>query len=223
MRIVLFCLFITTCTLNALAQKPRPFIFNECALFANDAIPVSSDYAVDGQIGLDFGAYHSYRLDKHVNPIFGVEYNLMRFSILDMYNAQYYSDVQCSYHLLKFPFSVRFFLSRNKKVFIEPGLYAVAPVSNMFTVTVTVIEDGVMKEKQTKDHFASTPGAGFSFGLGAQFPLKKGSLLVKGGGSWGLGSAILGKGYSDESTILYSPGVRFGVIYQFRVRQNRLF
>lgn len=223
MRTILICLIITTCTLNVLAQKPRPFIFNECALLANDAFPVSSDYALIGQIGLDVGAYHSYRLDRRLNPIFGVEYNLMRFSILDMYDDQSHSDVQCYYHLLKIPFSVRIFLDSKKQVFIEPGVYATAPVYNLYTVSSTVIEDGIAQEKQIKDHFASTPGAGFSFGLGAQLPLKKGALLVKGGGCWGRGSVVLGEGYTDESTILYSPGVRFGVIYQFSVRKNRLF
>lgn len=203
--------------------KKRPYFFNEGGLYVHFSHPVYEIAAVEGAVGIVAGAYHSYTLEKRVNPVLGVEYNYMRFTAKELYNSKLQTDINAQYHLFKVPFTIRIYPGGARKFFLEPGIYGVAPLANSYMTTTTVFEDGEVKVKQIKDRFSSTPGVGFSFGLGGQIPVPYGALLLKADACWGIGKILLASGNSNESTILYSPGLKIGLIYQLDPIGNRLF
>lgn len=203
--------------------KKRPYFFNEAALYVHFAHPVYEIEPISGGIGLNFGAYHSYSLEKRANAVLGIEYNFMQFSARELYNSKLQSNVDAKYHLFRVPFSVRIYPGGDRKFFLEPGIYGVAPLANSYMATTTVFEDGEIMVKRIKSRFSTTPGAGFSFGLGGQIPIVYGALLLKADVCWGIGKILLASGESNESVILYTPGLKIGVVYQLDPTGNRLF
>lgn len=204
-------------------KSKRPFLFNECGLNLSYSLPYSTKNNLESKFGFGFAANHSYRIDKRLNPILGADYQCVRFGAKELQDGSNLRDVNSQYHLLRVLFSVRIFPGKNKKIFLEPGLFGSVPIKNSFSARATVYESGLLVEKEINDRFSSTPGAGISFGLGCRIPVKKGNVLIKADGCWGVGSVLLSNGKPNASKIFYNPGMKFGLVYQLIPSQNRLF
>jgi hypothetical protein len=156
--------------------------FNEFTASIN-MTTVQNDNTSNG-IGGGLGIYRSWRNNKIVNIVHGLEYNYSSQTKDRVYEGSsyaYYDNVKYKMHNISVPVLVRFSFGEKTKLFVETGGFMEFGLgSKREGVYKTTNQDGApldinVKEDANLKYF----NYGFSAGFGARIPVSKVDLLIK--------------------------------------------
>ncbi len=178
-----FALFSQENENNKTDEVPEvDLFFNEFTVSANMSMVQNSN--TKNGFGGGFGIYRSWRNDKIVNIVHGIEYNYTSQTKNRIYEGSsyaYYDNALIKMHNISIPVAVRFTFGQSTKLFIETGAFMDFNVSDRRKgVYKTTDGDGipmdvVVDEDANLDFF----NYGFNAGLGARVPVKGLDLLFK--------------------------------------------
>lgn len=196
-------------------------LFNEFSVSGNHSLAISNTYPLKNTFGYGASIYHSYHLDRKINPVVGIEYISTHFwmdKISDGKTA-YYTDADFYYHQLRIPCSLRFNWGKKSTFFVETGLYLSIAFSNYIKGTINQYKYNILVTEPVQSKISSNPGIGLSMGIGVQTPLKKGSLIFRFDTNEGTGRTNMGAGSPNESVIFYNLYLRTSVIYRLPAKR----
>lgn len=165
-------------------QASNVFFFDEFSASVNRT-NLQNDNTED-RYGFGLGAYHSFRSDKKLNIVFGVEYNRTSQFKKSMYEGHFAhaTDLTYTIHCISIPIGIRANWGSKTKVFIETGGFADFIISanrkgkmhtylpdenNQIDNTVTDIDEKVKLSNSI----------GLYFGVGIRIPVSTYELVVK--------------------------------------------
>ncbi|MDH4472386.1 MAG: hypothetical protein QE487_07240 [Fluviicola sp.] len=218
------CLSVLLISQSVIAQDvPQSRLFNEFSVSGNHSLAISNDYPLKNTFGYGASIYHSYHLDRKINPVVGIEYISTHFWMDKISDGKttYYTDADFYYHQLRIPFSLRFNWGKKSTFFVETGLYLSIVFSNQIIGDINQYKNNIFVTEPVRSKISSNPGIGLSMGIGVQIPLKKkkGSLIFRFDTNEGTGRTNMGAGSPNESVIFYNLYLRTSVIYRLPVKR----
>ncbi|KAF0131360.1 MAG: hypothetical protein FD155_1024 [Bacteroidetes bacterium] len=165
-------------------QNVQSFFFDEFAISANRS--VNPGKAAEGLYGIGLGVYHSFRSDKKLNIITGIEYNRTSQFFESMYEGHFAhaTDLIYTINCFSIPAGLRINFGTNLKVFIETGAFAdLVFDSNRTGTMITYLPDDnnqmTYTEKEIDQKVKLSDSFGFYLGLGIRIPVSIIELIVK--------------------------------------------
>lgn len=189
-RILLFISVLVAIPLHSQSQNKRKFFLDEFQISANRIVP--NENSSETGIGFGVGAYHTFRSDKTLNLLLGLEYNRISQFKHYLYPARYQQayDITLVANCMSFSFGPRFNIGTKQKVFFDAGVYADLVLKSQMSGE----EDSCYYEEQgmvcesipyNEDvEFAHTYG--LFLGAGLRIPVSKVELIVSADYRYGL-------------------------------------
>lgn len=156
--------------------------FNEFTVSAN--MTMINDPNTTNGFGGGFGIYRSWRNDKIVNIVHGIEYNYSsqrKDKVFEGSSYAYYNNALYKMHNISVPVAARFTFGEKTKLFLETGLFVDFNLSDRRVgVFNTTDQDGIpMEVEVNEDANLDFFNYGFNAGLGTRIPIKGLDLLFK--------------------------------------------
>lgn len=199
-RILLFILVLVAIPLHSQSQNKRKFFLDEFQISANRMVP--NENSSETGIGFGVGVYHTFRSEKTLNLLLGLEYNRISQFKHYLYAPRYQQpyDLTLVANCMSFSFGPRFNIGTKTKVFFDTGIYA----DLVFKSQMSGEEDSIYYEEHGP---MSTPipynadvelahTVGLFIGAGLRIPVSKVELIV---------SADYRYGVNPTSTQFRSP------------------
>lgn len=165
-------------------QNVQSLFFDEFAVSANRS--VNPDQNAKDCYGFGLGAYHSFRPDKKLNIITGIEYNRTSQFFESMYEGHFAhaTDLTYTINCFSIPAGLRINFGTNLKVFIESGAFAdLVFNSNRTGTMITYLPDDnnqmSYSEQKIDQKVKLSDSFGFYLGLGIRIPVSKFEVIVK--------------------------------------------
>lgn len=168
---------------NKMNEVPEvDLFFNEFTASIN--MTMVQDGNTNNGVGGGFGVYRSWRNDKMINIVHGIEYNYSAQTKERVYEGSsyaYYDDIHFRMHNISVPLLVRFTFGERTKLFLETGGFMEFAVgSTRKGIYKTNDADGLpwdmpVNEEANLKYF----NYGFSAGMGTRIPVKGVDLLLK--------------------------------------------
>ena len=215
--IALYALFAFPLFSGAQSENPA-FPFNELGVSANYTFDVSDDYPVKNGIGGGLAVYRSWRTDKKVNLVTGIDYNFTSFKTDSVFDnpGYYFRDGRFRHHQFRIPFSVRFQMGTTTTFFIEPGAYINFLLAGSMRGTGITAPTGETAPQTVTQHLQPGFDPGLLLGIGIQIPCTGGYLIFKADVNKGLGRTPTAQGTPNESFFFYNSFTRLSVIFSRR-------
>ncbi len=108
---------------HSLAQDKRRFFLDEFQISANRMVP--NENSSETGFGYGIGVYHSFRSEKTLNLLLGLEYNRLSQFKDYLYAARYQQayDITLVANCMSLSFGPRFNIGTHTKVFFDTGIY----------------------------------------------------------------------------------------------------
>jgi len=165
-------------------QNVVSFFFDEFAISVNRSVNTGKD--AEGLYGFGLGVYHSFRSDKKLNIITGIEYNRTSQFFDSMYEGHFAHATDLTYiiNCFSIPAGLRINFDSNLKVFIETGAFADLVFNSNRTGTMhSYLPDDNNQMNYTEQEIDQkvklSDSFGFYLGLGIRIPVSKFEVIVK--------------------------------------------
>ena len=171
------------------AQRDSTFFIDEITVHLNRTIYLSSGDYINpgnfGKFGFGAGVYHSFRKNKRMELITGVEYNQTNL-FREVYfedSVTHLSNVKYNLNCISLPFKARFSTGKKMKLFFETGLFIdfyclASEVGERVTKTVV----GGVNTYTSSDYsnISVFPAVNFGpqSGIGMTIPVKENAILI---------------------------------------------
>jgi opacity protein-like surface antigen len=181
--IILLCLIFLTGEASK-GQDSNAFFFDEFSVSVNRT-NLQNDNTED-RYGFGLGAYHSFRSDKKLNIVFGVEYNRTGQFKKSMYEGHFAHTTDLTYtiHCISIPVGIRLNMGSKTKVFIETGGFTDLIIrANRKGKMHTYLPDEYNQIHNTVTDFDEkvklSNSIGLYFGVGIRIPVSTYELVAK--------------------------------------------
>lgn len=184
MKNIFLIVFALLCTLIARGQDSSKFFFDEVGVSVNRTHLF--DETTEDRFGFGVGAYHSFRPEKVMNIVFGLElYHTSQFK--ERAEAKRFShreDVTYSINTISVPVGARVNFGSDTKIFIEPGIFGGFAIYSKLTGTVHTYSPNENNEIESNEYKVEegaplSNSAGFYLGAGVRIPVSKYELIIK--------------------------------------------
>lgn len=190
MKKIFFLVFIIyqLCSIAQQDSLSNRILFNEFGFSLNySKLSNNNNYnSNSSRFGYGVSVYHAGLKNKHVNLIFGLEFNSVKFHIDRLYNGHFshYKDLLISINSLSLPLLCRAEFGNKHKVFIETGIRADAhPWTNMKGICVSYSPNSNYSETKISEPAALEGMSYFdlipSIGFGLNYHYKSSAILFK--------------------------------------------
>lgn len=188
--ILLFISVLVAIPLHSQSQNKRKFFLDEFQISANRTVPYEN--SSETGIGFGVGAYHTFRSEKTLNLLLGLEYNRISQFKDYLYAARYQQayDISLVANCMSFSFGPRFNIGTKTKVFFDAGIYA----DLVFKSQMSGVEDSCYYEElgmictaiPYNEDVELAHTAGLFIGAGLRIPVSKVELIVSADYRYGL-------------------------------------
>ena len=165
-------------------QDTKDLFFEEFYLSANRTIV--NNLNTDDRFGFGLGAYHSFREDKKLDLIFGLEYNRTSQYKKSIYEGHFANSTDLTYNINCFsiPFGLRLNTGSRNLFYIETGGFADFVRSSNRTGTMHEYYPDennqiIYTETEIDENVRLSDCVGFYMGIGVRIPISKFELIVK--------------------------------------------
>jgi outer membrane protein with beta-barrel domain len=189
-RILLFISVLVAIPLHSQNQNKRKFFLDESQISVNRMIP--NENSNETGIGFGVGVYHTFRSEKTLNLLLGLEYNRISQFKDYLYAARYQQayDITLVANCMSFSFGPRFNIGTKTKVFFDAGIYA----DLLFKSQMSGEEDSCYYEElglicatiPYKEDVELAHTAGLFIGAGLRIPVSKVELILSADYRYGL-------------------------------------
>ncbi|MGM0478842.1 MAG: outer membrane beta-barrel protein [Bacteroidota bacterium] len=183
MRELLTYIFVFSCMTVYGQKKDLSEVVNELDISVNRTISTRySEY--NERFGIGVGAKHIFFKPKKLNLVTGMEYNMNRFHIDNIYEGHwsYSKDVDYTLHNLSIPLYARWNVGNKIKFFLEAGGFLDFIVAGKRSGTRHTSSSNLTGEKVFEfedDGDIYSVSYGTSMGFGVSFPLENYSIFIK--------------------------------------------
>jgi hypothetical protein len=200
---------------HSLAQDKRRFFLDEFQISANIMVP--NENSSETGFGFGIGAYHTFRPQKMLNLLLGLEYNRIS-QVIDFIHMSHLInayDIALVADCMSLSFGPRFNIGTHTKVFFDTGIYADLVLKSQKSGTKVFCyhdeEDIICADIPVKEDVRLSHTKGIYIGTGLRIPISKIELIVSADYRYGLKPTAV----FHESSVIYHRyfrlklGVRF--------------
>ncbi len=188
---------------HSLAQNKRKFFLDEFQISANRIVP--NENSSETGFGFGIGTYHTFRSQKMLNLLLGLEYNRLSQFKDFLYASRYPQawDITLVANCMSLSFGPRFNIGTHTKVFFDTGIYADLVLKSQKSGTnYGCIPEGVATICpliQVKEDVRLSHTKGIYIGTGLRIPISKIELIVSADYRYGLNPTAV----FHESSVIY--------------------
>lgn len=201
-------------------QDSNDLFFDEFTISLNRTI--LQDDNTEDRYGFGLGAYRSFRADKKLNIVFGLEYNRTSQFKKSMYASRFAQATDLTYriHCFSIPFGFRLNVGAKSKFFMDAGGFADLVIRSKQSGTMhTHRPDENNQMKYTRTEFDGNAGlsdyVGLYAGLGVRIPISRVELVVKPDYKFGINNLY---SYRDE---IFNRYFRINIGIKINYQQSR--
>ncbi len=183
---------------HSLAQDKRRFFLDEFQISANIMVP--NENSSETGFGFGIGTYHTFRTEKMLNLLLGLEYNRIS-QVIDFIHMSHLInayDIALVADCMSLSFGPRFNIGTNIKVFFDTGIYADFVIKSQKSGvrdSVGFGEEGMIFTRIPVNEDADlSHTAGIFIGTGLRIPVSKIELILSADYRYGLNPT---GGYGD--------------------------
>lgn len=194
-KVILMFFIIFSFAKVVFSQKDSCFIINEFSASVNRT--VLKDANTKDHMGLGAGIYHSFRSNKKLNILWGLEFNrTTQFKeVIGEGHSTTLTNVTCRINSVSIPLTARINFGNTFKLFFEAGTFVDLNViarwkGTMYTTTLT--QNNVVFDQHDFNTVADIASInyGTSVGIGVKFPIAKHTFAVKSDYKLGLAGEL---------------------------------
>lgn len=180
-----------------------------------------NNYGFQSKIGGGFTANYSFKPANKVNPLVGLSYQFLKYSVQSIpSDLGYYKDIDVSNHLLNITYAVRFQLGEKQRLILEPGVFGGIHFGGTIQGTSENTNSNANGkiDYDTRDGIMSGFYAGLSFAVGTQFSLSKGKLIGFARYNAGTGNTKYAPETPNETAVYFGFFPECSVVYQLYLK-----